>query len=88
MIEIVDAIGYAGVATATSFMLPQVYKTYKTKSVEDISWGMVSILFLNGALWLIYGLLTATIPLILANSVGMIVCGAQIIMKILYRNNP
>ncbi|TSC86455.1 MAG: hypothetical protein G01um10148_441 [Parcubacteria group bacterium Gr01-1014_8] len=38
MFEVADLFGYAGTLTGISFMIPQVYHTYKTKSVEDISW--------------------------------------------------
>lgn len=47
MIETAEIFGYAGTVTGVSFMIPQVYRTYKTKSVEDISWGMLVLFFLN-----------------------------------------
>ena len=88
MFEFVDFVGYAGTITAFSFMIPQVYRTYTTKSVEDISWAMLVILLTNGALWLTYGLLLDSIPLIIANSISIVVTSTQIILKILYRHNP
>lgn len=84
----VDLVGYAGMVTGVSFMLPQVYRTYRTKSVEDISWGMLALLFLNCVFWLSYGLLSGSLPLIITNLIALLVSILQISLKILYRNNP
>ena len=88
MIEFADWFGYAGTATGVSFMIPQVYRTYKTKSVEDISWGMLAIFFLNCVFWLTYGILKGALPVALTNGSALIVTIVQITLKILYRNNP
>jgi MtN3 and saliva related transmembrane protein len=86
--ELVDILGYAGTVTAFSFMVPQVYLTYKTKSVEDISWGMLFILLTNCILWWGYGFLLPSFPVVLANSIAFVVVVTQIVLKIRYRNNP
>ncbi len=88
MIEIADVFGYAGMVTGVSFMLPQVYMTYKTKSVEDISWGMLVVFFLNCIFWLIYGHLSGAFPVVITNGIALLVTTLQISLKILYRNNP
>ena len=86
--EIADLFGYAGTVTGVSFMIPQVYRTYKTKSVEDISWGMLVLFFLNCVFWLVYAILSNAIPVGLTNGLALIVTIIQITLKILYRNNP
>ena len=86
--EIADLFGYAGMVTGVSFMLPQVYLTYKTKSVEDLSWGMLALFFLNCVFWLTYGILSSAIPVAITNGLALIVTIVQIALKILYRNNP
>ncbi|MBI5456170.1 hypothetical protein HY969_00340 [Candidatus Kaiserbacteria bacterium] len=88
MIELADIFGYAGTVTAVGFMIPQVFRTYKTKSVEDISWGMLSVFLLNCFFWTTYGILENSMPVILANSIAGAVVLIQITLKILYRNNP
>ena len=83
-----DIFGYAGMVTGVSFMIPQVYKTYQTKSVEDLSWGMMTLLSLNCVLWFSYGLILDSLPLMLTNGTALAVNLALITLKVRYRNNP
>lgn len=83
-----ELFGYAGMVTGVSFLIPQVYKTYQTKSVEDLSWGMLSIFFLNCVFWSTYGMLIGALPIVLTNVAALIVNITLITLKILYRNNP
>ena len=88
MIGMTEIIGYLATAVGTCLLMPQVYKTYRTRSVEDLSWGTIILYFLNCSLWLMYGLLIASIPLTLCNSIALVVSVVQIVLKIQYRNNP
>ena len=86
--EIVDLVGYAGIFTGVAFMVPQVWKTWKTKSVEDLSWGMLILFFLNCVFWLIYGTLANAAPVAVVNGIALIVSSTQISLKFRYRNHP
>jgi len=67
----VDFIGFiAGFCTTISFF-PQVIKTYKTKSTEDISAGMFLILAFGLSLWIVYGVIINSLPIIIADVVGL-----------------
>jgi len=67
-----DLIGYiAGFLTSIS-QLPQVIRVIKTKETKSISLLTYIILFLGIVLWLIYGILTKDLPLIIANSITVI----------------
>ena len=82
-------VGYLATVTGTCVMLPQVYKTFKTKSVEDVSWGMLIIYLFNGVFWLTYGLLLGATPLIVTNALALIICTTQITLQVRYsRNQP
>ncbi|MCD6111080.1 MAG: SemiSWEET family sugar transporter [Thermoplasmata archaeon] len=77
-------IGYvAGTLTTVSF-LPQVVKCLKTKSTSDISGAMYVIFETGVLLWLIYGLLTADLPIIVANSVTASLAAAVLLQKARY----
>lgn len=57
----------------TSFaLLPQVIKTWRTRSTGDISLGMFLIMSTGLALWLVYGLIIGDAPLIAANAVTLL----------------
>jgi MtN3 and saliva related transmembrane protein len=71
----------AGFCTTLAF-LPQVIKTYRTRSTADISLGMFLVMVLGIILWLIYGALLGDLPLIAANSVTLFLAGAILALKI------
>ncbi len=87
MIVIADIFGYAGTVVGASLMLPQVYDSYKRKSMDDVSFVMLMMYLLNCVLWNIYGVLIWSIPLIIANTIAGIIGITLIIMKIFYSKN-
>lgn len=81
---IIDILGYVSATFTTIAFLPQIIKTIRTKSAKDVSMGMF-VFFTTGVfLWIIYGVLTNTMPLIIANSVIFCLSLIQIILKIKY----
>ncbi|AOX99460.1 SemiSWEET transporter [Jeongeupia sp. USM3] len=79
-----DWIGHvAGVCTTFSF-LPQVIKVWRTRSVEDISLGMYSLFVFGVALWLLYGVVIASWPLIIPNTITLVLAGSVLAMKLRY----
>ena len=80
-----NAIGLSATIVGTSIMLPQIYKSIKTKSVSDISWGMLVLYFLNCLLWLIYGILISAVPLIATNGIALGISILQIVLKVKYK---
>ena len=77
----------AGTLTTLSFV-PQVLKTWRTKSVEDVSLWM--LLAFNGGiiLWLTYGLLLRKPSIIFANGITLVLALTLLGLKIRYRGNP
>ncbi|MBC7888274.1 MAG: hypothetical protein H7Z13_10305 [Ferruginibacter sp.] len=62
----------ASVFTAMS-LIPQLVKLIKEKKAENISLGMLAILFAGLGLWTYYGLLREDLIIILANSFSFII---------------
>lgn len=84
----IDGIGLvAGLLTTTAF-IPQVWKIYRTKSGKDISGRMFSLFSAGIVLWLIYGILLRSLPLILSNVVTLALSLTIIALKIRYREHP
>jgi lactoylglutathione lyase len=76
-------VGYVSAALTTCAFLPQTIKTWRTKSTDDLS-PLMFALFCIGILgWLTYGILQSDLPIILANSVTIIL--AAIIMFFIIR---
>lgn len=74
----------AGTLTTLSFV-PQVLKTWRTKSVEDVSLWM--LLAFNGGitLWLMYGILTEKPSIIFANAITLVLALTLLGLKLKYR---
>ncbi|OGC06468.1 hypothetical protein A2526_06035 [candidate division WOR-1 bacterium RIFOXYD2_FULL_36_8] len=77
-------IGIVAAVLTTSAFLPQVIKAYKTKHTKDISFMMCIVLSVGLILWLVYGILLFSLPIILANSVTLLLIGYLIYLKIKY----
>jgi MtN3 and saliva related transmembrane protein len=75
----------AGVLTTIAY-LPQLIKTWQSKSAGDISWSMLIILCIGIILWLAYGVLVHDLPILLANIVTFILASVILVLKIRYRN--
>ncbi|GAK44324.1 conserved protein [Tepidicaulis marinus] len=70
----------AGTLTTLAF-LPQVLRAWRTRSTADVSLLMFLAMCLGIVLWLIYGLLAGDLPLIIANSVTLVLAGAVLVAK-------
>jgi MtN3 and saliva related transmembrane protein len=82
-IEIVGVV--AGVLSCTTF-LPQVVKTYKSKSTKDVSLVMFIIATVSSALWLIYGILMKSFSVTYTNVIVFIFSVIMLYLKLKYRN--
>lgn len=80
-----DIIGYAATVIGTSLMLPQLFRSWKTKRMKDVSSGTLTLYFLNCALWCIYGVMIGAVPVIVANGLGFLISCALLGMKLQYR---
>jgi MtN3 and saliva related transmembrane protein len=78
---ITELIGYLAAIIGTSIMIPQVLKTIKTKQVKDLSQSMLWLYFFNCLLWSVYGILIQAIPVIVCNTVALIISIIQLILK-------
>jgi len=74
----------AGTLTTASF-LPQLIKTWKSKSTKDISLGMFIILCVGIFLWIVYGIFIRALPVIVANVTTFILAIAILYFKIKYK---
>ncbi|MDA8095018.1 MAG: SemiSWEET transporter [Betaproteobacteria bacterium] len=74
----------AGTLTTVSF-IPQVLKTWRSRSTHDISLGMFLLFSLGVLLWLLYGALVGAFPVVVANAVTLVLSVAIVLMKLWYK---
>jgi MtN3 and saliva related transmembrane protein len=79
-----DVVGYSATVIGTALMLPQLHKSWKTRKVADLSFGMLVLYFFNCFLWGLYGLLIGATPLIITNGIALLISVLLLILKIRY----
>ncbi len=83
--KFVTAIGlFAAVGTTISF-LPQAIKTIKSKNTAGISLAMYALFTTGTFFWLIYGILSHSLPVALANAVTLVFALIILGYKIKYK---
>ena len=85
MIDKYEIIGLLAAVLTTSSFVPQVYKTWKTKSAGNLSLTMYIVLFIGIILWLVYGIHLNSFSMILANIVTGILALLLIFFKLKYK---
>lgn len=73
----------AGTLTTIAF-LPQLFKTWKSKSAKDVSLVMMITFSVGVFLWIVYGLAIGAMPIVVANVVTLTLAILILILKIRY----
>ena len=82
--EFITILGLVAATLTTSAFLPQLIKTWKSKSAKDVSLEMLITFCIGVFLWLVYGIYLQSLPIILANSLTLIFNLIIVWLKIKY----
>ena len=82
--SLLDLIGSAAAFLTTASFLPQAWQSFKTRDVSGVSLSMYSVFTAGVALWLAYGLLLGSWPMVIANSITLSLAVMILCMKLLY----
>jgi MtN3 and saliva related transmembrane protein len=80
-----DLIGFAAAVLTTMAFVPQAVKSWSTRDLSGISLSMYGLFTLGVALWLLYGVLLGSWPIILANAITLALAGVVLILKLIHR---
>lgn len=80
--NLISLLGFSAGTLTTLAYLPQVIKSWRTKSADDISLGMFLLLLTGISVWVVYGILINSTPLVLFNSVTLGEIGIILYVKI------
>ena len=82
-----EVFGFAAATLSTIAFLPQVVKTWKTRSAKDVSYALL-LTFSTGCLcWVIYGYQVEAKPVMIANAFTLTLNLTILTMKIVFENN-
>jgi MtN3 and saliva related transmembrane protein len=80
ILEITGAFGVIANISSNIAFVPQIIKSYKRKSVDDISIGMFLILFLTQICWIIYAIPIHANQLLISSAIEVILLTPIFIM--------
>lgn len=83
-LPMVENLGIAAGCLTTGAFLPQVLRTYITRSTQDISKGMFILMCLGIAMWIAYGVLAGSFSVVAANCVSLALTASILAMKIIF----
>lgn len=83
--EFTEIMGLMGAFLSSITFIPQVVLTWKTKSAKDLSMSMLLIIFTSTIVWLIYAIPQNLLPVIIANSIILILSTWLIYFKLTHK---
>lgn len=87
MLEWTTIIGIAAGILTTAAVIPQIYKAWKTKKVQDVSPGMFIVLLAGLLLWVVYGVMKKDVPIIATNGLALALNGFMLFLMVRYKDN-
>ncbi|HZL25671.1 MAG TPA: SemiSWEET transporter [Acidobacteriaceae bacterium] len=78
----VNLIGYVAAALTTISFLPQLVRVVKLRSARDISLGMFLIFSVGTLFWFLYGLLSHSLPVAIANAITLALSVSILVLKL------
>ena len=83
---LIDGLGYCAATLTTASFIPQAWLTFRSRDVSGISLGMYSVFTLGVALWLLYGVMLRAWPIVIANTITLMLAASILTMKLVLRD--
>jgi MtN3 and saliva related transmembrane protein len=80
----IEVVGLLGSALSSITFIPQVVRTFKTRSVADLSLSMMVIVTMSTLVWLVYGFGRNALPVIICNAIIFVLSLVLIYFKFAY----
>jgi len=81
----IEIAGLSGAFLSSVTFMPQVYKTWQTKSAGDLSLLMMVIVFTSTLVWLVYGISLNLWPVIICNGIISVLSLVLIYFKLTFK---
>jgi MtN3 and saliva related transmembrane protein len=77
-------LGFAAACCSTLAFLPQVLKTWRSRSARDISLATFSVMITGSLLWMAYAWLQKDMPVLVTNAIIFVLGGTILYLKLRY----
>lgn len=76
-------LGYVAATGTTVAFVPQLISVVKTRDTKSISLGMYIIFVIGILSWIIYGVYKKDLPLLIANSISIVLASIILVYKVI-----
>ena len=80
-----ELIGYFSAFLTTLAFVPQAHHSWKTRDLSGVSLPMYSLFSLGVVGWLSYGILITSWPIVMANSITLVLACVVLCLKLKHR---
>ncbi len=85
LLDLHNLVGYAAAILTTVAFVPQVLKSWKTRDLSGILLPMYSFFTMGVIMWLVYGAMLGSWPIIIANAITMVLASVVLALKVIHR---
>ena len=82
--ELIELVGFAAGFLVAISSLPQLIKSWKTKSTKDVAILWLLINLIGQIMWIGYGVLKESASLIVMSSITLLMVGSVLVLKLKY----
>ncbi len=80
--DLSNLLGYPAAFLTTVAFVPQAWQSWRTRDLSGVSLPMYALFTLGVALWLAYGVAIGSLPVIVANSITLVLASVVLWLKI------
>jgi MtN3 and saliva related transmembrane protein len=80
-----DLVGYAAATLTTLAFIPQTLHSWRSRDLSGVSLGMYGLFTAGVALWLLYGIVLGSWPIIIANTITFALAGSVLFLKLRHK---
>ena len=77
-----ESIGYAAATLTTLSFAPQVWKSWRTRDLSGVSLSMYLLFSVGVALWLVYGLMIGSWPVVAGNAITLALSLTVLVLRL------
>ena len=81
--ELSDLVGYPAAFLTTVAFMPQAWKSWRSRDLSGISLPMYALFTMGVALWLAYGVVIGSMPVIVANAITLLLAAVVLLLKVM-----
>ncbi len=80
-----DIVGSIAATLTTAAFFPQALKSWKTRDLSGVSLPMYSLFTVGVAMWLVYGIILGSWPIIIANVITLGLASLVLALKVMHK---